>query len=144
MNRLTPIFRPLFVAALCAGTTSALALTTEAIHLTQAAPATLRLRIDTPEPLAGRVQVVRLSNGQTLFTENYRAAEYGHRFDFSHVPSGRYLVWLQTGGNVHRCLVRVQTRRQGSVIRLDKLTSRAMPASVVVHNVPASPRVAGL
>jgi hypothetical protein len=86
------------------------------------------------------VQVVRLSSGQILFAEAYPGPAYGHRFDFNQVPSGRYLVRLQVGGQVHRCLVRVQTRDQGSFIRLNKLTSRTMPASVVVKNLAVSIR----
>ncbi|MGI4762371.1 MAG: hypothetical protein ACRYF0_16800 [Janthinobacterium lividum] len=98
------------------------------------APASLRLRFDNPTALAGRVQVVRLHGGQTLFTEPYTGPAYGHRFDFDHVPSGRYLVWLQAGDQVHRCLVRVQTRNQGSSIQRIKLTSPTMPACVVVNS----------
>jgi hypothetical protein len=80
------------------------------------------------------VQVVRLQSGQTLFTETYTAPAYGHRFDFDldQAPSGRYLVWLQAGGQVHRCLVRVQTRDQGSSIQRIRLTSPTMPVCVVV------------
>jgi hypothetical protein len=126
------LFRCLFVVALCAGATSALAQTSGAISLTQVAPASLRLRIENPTALDGRVQVVRLHSGQTLFTETYPGPTYGHRFDFDHVPSGRYLVWLQAGGQVHRCLVRVQTRDQDSFIQRIKLTSPKLPASLVV------------
>jgi len=140
MYSLTLLLRPLSVAVLCAGVTSAWGQTPGAIHLTQVAPTALRLRIDNSTALAGSVQVVRLSSGQTLFTETYPGPAYGHRFDFSHVPSGRYLVWMQTGGTVHRCLVRVQTRNQGSSIRVNKLTSRTMPASVVVENLAVSLR----
>ena len=78
------------------------------------------------------MQVVRLRSGQTLITETYTGPAYGHRVDFNHVPSGRYLVWTQAGSAGHRCLVRVQTRDQGSFIRVIKLTSPTMPASVVV------------
>lgn len=135
------LLRPLSVAALCAGATSALAQTSGgAISLTQVAPTALRLRVDNPTALAGSVQVVRLSSGQILFAETYPGPAYGHRFDFNQVPSGRYLVRLQAGGQVHRCLVRVQTRDQGSSIRVNKLTSRTMPASVVVKNLAVSAR----
>lgn len=96
------------------------------------APTALRLRIENPTAWAGSVQVVRLRSGQTLFTETYTVPVYGHRFDFDQVPSGRYLVWMQAGGTVRRCLVRVQTRDQGSSIRRIKLTSPTMPACVVV------------
>jgi len=132
MYSLISLLRSLSVAALCAGATSALAQTSGAISLTQVAPASLRMRLDNPTALAGRVQVVRLYGGQTLFTEPYTGAAYGHRFDFDHVPSGRYLVWMQAGDQVHRCLVRVQTRKQGSFIQRIKLTSPTMPACVVV------------
>jgi len=120
------------MVALCAGATSALAQRPGAISLTQVAAASLRLRLENPTALAGRVQVVRLRSGQTLFTETYSGSTYGHRFDFDHVPSGRYLVYMQAGGQVHRCLVRVQTREQGSSIQRLKLTSPTMPACVVV------------
>lgn len=117
---------------LCAGAPSALAQKPGAVSLTWVAPTALRLRIDNPTALAGRVQVVRLRSGQTLFTETYTAPAYGHRFDFDQVPSGRYLVWMQAGGQVHRCLVQVQTRDRGSCIRRIGLTSPTLPASVVV------------
>jgi hypothetical protein len=120
------------MVVLCAGTTPALAQTSGAVSLTQVAPASLRLRLENPTTLAGRVQVVRLRSGQTLFTETYSGPAYGHRFDFDQVPSGRYLVYMQASGQLHRCLVRVQTREQGSFIRRIKLTSPIMPASVVV------------
>jgi hypothetical protein len=132
MHSLTVLLRPLFVVALCAGATSALAQTSGAISLTQVAPTSLRLRLENPTALAGRVQVVRLRSGQTLFTETYTGPAYGHRFDFDHVPSGRYLVYMQVGDQVHRCLVRVQTRNQDSFIRKIRLTSPTMPSSVVV------------
>ena len=132
MHSLPMLLRLLSVAALCAGTTSALAQSSGAISLTQVAPASLRLRLDNPTALAGRVQVVRLRSGQTLFTEAYTGSAYGHRFDFDQVPSGRYLVWLQAGGQVHRCLVRVQTQKQESTIREIKLISPIIPACVVV------------
>jgi hypothetical protein len=106
------LLRALSVVALCVGTTSARAQTFGVISLTQVAPASLRLRVDNPTGLAGRVQVVRLRSGQTLFIETYPGPAYGHRFDFDHVPSGRYLVYMQAGDQVHRCLVRVQTRNQ--------------------------------
>jgi hypothetical protein len=134
MHALTTLLRSLSVVALCASATSALAQKPGAISLTQVAPASLRLRIDNPTALAGRVQVVRLRSGQTLFTETYPGPAYGHRFDFDQAPSGRYLVWMQAGGQVHRCLVRVQTRNQGSSIQRIKLTSPTMPASVVVKS----------
>jgi hypothetical protein len=134
----------MFAAALWAGATSASAQTGDAVSLIKSAPAALRLRITNPAALTGRVQVVRLSTGQTLFTETYSAPAYGHRFDFSHVPSGRYLVWLQAGGNFHRCIVRVQTWGHSSAIRVAKLTSRTMPTLVSVGSSQAVPSVAGL
>lgn len=132
MHSLTLLLRALSVVALWAGTTSAWAQTSGAISLTQVAPTALRLRIENPTALVGRVQVVRLRGGQTLFAETYTVPAYGHRFDFSQVPSGRYLVRLQAGGTVHRCLVRVQTRGLSSSIRQIKLTSPTMLASMVV------------
>lgn len=140
MHLLTMLLRALPVAALCAGATSALAQTSGAISLTQVAPTALRLRIDNPTALAGSVQVVRLCSGQILFADTYSVPAYGHRFDFNQVPSGRYLVRSQTGSQVHRCLVRVQTRDQGSSIRVNKLTSRTMPAAVRVENLVVSLR----
>ncbi|GAB2781443.1 hypothetical protein HNQ93_001214 [Hymenobacter luteus] len=128
MSSLTVLFRVLSVAALCAGATFARAQTTGAISLTQVAPAALRLRIENPGAQAGSVQVVRLRSGQTLFTETYTIPAYGHRFDFSQVPSGRYLVWVQASGTVHRGLVRVHTWNYGSSIRRIKLISSTMPA----------------
>jgi hypothetical protein len=138
MHSLTVLLRSLPVVALCAGATSAQAQTSGAISLTQVAPASLRLRIDNPTALAGRVQVVRLRSGQTLFTETYTGPAYGHRFDFDHVPSGRYLVYMQAGDQVHRCLVRVQTRNQDSFIRRIRLTSPTMPSSVMVKAWPST------
>lgn len=132
MHFLTLLSRALSVVTLWAGTTSAWAQTSGAISLTQVAPTALRLRIENPTALVGRVQVVRLRGGQTLFAETYPGPAYGHRFDFSQVPSGRYLVWMQAGGTVYRCLVWMQTRGQGSSIRRIKLTSPTMLASVVV------------
>lgn len=132
MHSLPTLIRLLPVVALCAGAPSALAQTSGFISLTQVAPASLRLRLENPTALAGRVQVVRLHSGQTLFTETYPGPAYGHRFDFDHVPSGRYLVWLRAGGQVHRCLVRVRTRDQASFIRRIKLAAGTMPAAVVV------------
>jgi hypothetical protein len=144
MRSLLLLFRPLCVAALCASATSALAQTSGAISLTQVAPASLRLRLDNPTALAGRVQVMRLHGGQTLFTEPYTGPAYGHRFDFDHVPSGRYLVWMQAGDQVHRCLVRVQTRKQGSFIQRMKLISPTMPACVVVKTWQSSASSGGV
>jgi hypothetical protein len=126
------------MVALCAGTMPALAQTSRAISLTQVAPASLRLRLDNPTVLAGRVQVVRLHGGQTLFTEPYTGSAYSHRFDFDHVPSGRYLVYIQAGDQVQRCLVRVQTRDQSSVIRRIKLASGTLPTAVVVKTWPST------
>ena len=128
----TSLLGLLSVVTLYTGTTPALAQMPRAISLTQVAPASLRLRLDNPTALAGRVQVVRLRSGQTLFTEAYTGPAYGHRFDFDHVPSGRYLVWMQAGSQIHRCLVRVQTQNQKSTIREIKLISPTMPACVVV------------
>lgn len=144
MNCLTTLLGSAVGALLCAGATPALAQSSEAISLTQTAPTALRLRIAHPAGLVGRVQVVRLRTGQTLFTETYSAPAYGHRFDFSRAPKGRYLVWLQSGANVHRCIVRVLPRAQGSAIRVNKLTSRTMPASLVIGHLSASPQVTGL
>jgi hypothetical protein len=133
MHSPTSILCLLSAVTLCTGTTPALAQTPRAIRLTQVAPASLRLRLDNPTVLAGRVQVVRLRNGQTLFTEPYTGPAYGHRFDFDHVPSGRYLVYIQAGDQLQHCLVRVQTRGdQRSVIRRIKLASGTMPTAVVV------------
>jgi hypothetical protein len=126
------LLRLLPVVALCTGAPATLAQPSGSISLTQVAPASLRLRLENSTALAGRVQVVRLHSGQTLFTEPYFGPVYGHRFDFDHVPSGRYLVWLQAGDQVHRCLVRVQTRDQSSLIRRIKLASGTMPAAAVV------------
>ena len=126
------LVRLLPVVALCTGAPATLAQPSGSISLTQVAPASLRLRLENSTALAGRVQVVRLHSGQTLFTEPYFGPAYGHRFDFDHVPSGRYLVWLQAGDQVHRCLVRVQTQDQGSFIRRIKLAPGTMPAAVVV------------
>ena len=131
MHYLTLLPRPLAVVALCIGAAPARAQAPGGIHLTQVAPAALRLRLENPTGLAGSVQVVRLGSGQPLFTETYAGPAYGHRFDFRHVPSGRYLMWIQAGGIMHRCLVRVQTQGRGSSIRRIKLTSGTMPASVV-------------
>lgn len=122
----------LSVVALVASTTPALAQASGAISLTQVAPASLRLRLKNPTALAGRVQVVRLSSGQTLFTETYPGLAYGHRFDFDHVPSGRYLVYIEAGDQVQRCLVQVQTQDQRSIIRRIKLASGTLPTAVVV------------
>ena len=133
MHSLPTLLRLLPIVALCAGAPAALAQPSGSISLTQVAPASLRLRLENPAALTGRVQVVRLSSGQTLFTEPYLGPAYGHRFDFDHVPSGRYLVWLRAGDQVHRCLVRVQTRAQGSFIRRIKLASGTMPAAAVVR-----------
>jgi len=127
----------LSLVALGAGTTPTLAQTSGAISLTQVAPASLRLRLENPSALAGRVQVVRLGSGQTLFTETYPGLAYGHRFDFDHVPGGRYLVWIQAGDQVQRCLVQVQTRDQGSVIRRIKLAFGTLPAAVLVSSWPS-------
>ncbi|WP_139922801.1 hypothetical protein [Hymenobacter sp. DG01] len=137
MSSLTVLFRALSVAVLCAGATFARAQTSGAISLAQVAPAALRLRIENPSAWAGSVQVVRLSSGQTLFTETYTVPAYGHRFDFSQVPSGRYLVWVQAGGTVHRCLVRVRTWNQGSSIRRIKLIYPTMPVFSSGVTVPA-------
>jgi hypothetical protein len=145
MRSPTSLLCLLSVVALCAGTTPAQAQTSGAIGLTQVAPASLRLRLENPIALAGRVQVVRLSSGQTLFTETYPGLAYGHRFDFDHVPSGRYLVYIQAGDQVQRCLVRVQTRNQSSIIRRIKLASGTMSTAVVVkswQSVPSSGTVA--
>jgi hypothetical protein len=145
MHSPTSLLGLLSMVSLCAGTMPALAQTSEAISLTQVAPASLRLRLDNPTALAGRVQGVRLHGGQTLFTEPYTGSAYGHRFDFDHVPSGRYLVYIQAGDQVQRCLVRVQTRNQGSIIRRIKLASGTMPTAVVVkswQSVPGSGTVA--
>lgn len=132
MHSPTKLLYLLSVVALCAGTTPARAQTSGAVSLTQVAPASLRLRLDNPTALAGRVQVVRLSSGQTLFSETYTGPAYGHQFGFNQAPSGRYLVRMEAGGMVHRCLVRVQTRDQGSVIRRIKLASGTMLSAVVV------------
>lgn len=129
----------LSLGALCAGATPALAQTSGAISLTQVAPASLRLRLDNSTALAGRVQVVHLHGGQTLFSEPYTGSAYGHRFDFDHVPSGRYLVWIQAGDQIQRCLVRVRTQNQGSVIRRIKLVSGTMPTAVLVRSWPSAP-----
>jgi hypothetical protein len=132
MHSPTSLLCLLSVVALCTSTVPALAQAAGAISLTQVAPASLRLRLEHPTALAGRVQVVRLHGGQTLFTEPYTGSAYGHRFDFDHVPSGRYLVWIQAGDQVQRCLVRVQTRDQSSIIRRIKLASGTLPTAVVV------------
>lgn len=133
MHSPTSLLCLLSTVTLYAGTTPVLAQTSGAISLIQVAPASLRLRLENSSALAGRVQVVRLHGGQTLFTEVYPGLAYSHRFDFDHVPSGRYLVWIQAGDQVQRCLVRVQTRGdQGSVIRKIKLASGTMPTAVVV------------
>jgi hypothetical protein len=145
MHSSNKLFRLLSLGALCAGATPALAQTSGAISLTQVAPASLRLRLENPAALAGRVQVVRLQGGQTLFTEPYTGSAYGHRFDFDHVPSGRYLVYMQTGDQVQRCLIRVQTRDQSSIIRRIKLASGTLPTAVVVktwHSASGSGAVA--
>jgi hypothetical protein len=82
---------------------------------------------------------VRQHGGQKLFTEPYIGSVYGHRFDFDHVPSGRYLVWIQAGDQIQRCLVRVRTRDHGSVIRRIKLASSAMPTAVLVKSWQSTP-----
>lgn len=144
MKSLATCICPIAVSALCATATPATAQTSDAVSLLKAAPAALRLRITSSAALPGQVQVVRLNTGQTLFTETYNASAYGHRFDFSQAPSGRYLVGLHSGGNFHRCIVRVRTGAHGSVIRVAKLTSRTLPTSVSVGRSQAALRVAGL
>jgi len=132
MNTLPKFLAATLLTALCAGITSVQAQTTEAISFTQASPASLRLHITNVGPLAGRVEVVRLSSGQTLFTETYEAPAYSHRFDFSRAPSGRYLVRLQAGTTTHRCIVRVHTQANSTTSRVAKLPLRAVSPSVAV------------
>ena len=139
MHSPTSLLGLLSIVTLYASTTPALAQTPGATSLTQVSPASLRLRLDNPTALAGHVQVVRLRTRQTLFTETYPGRAYGHRFDFDHVPSGRYLVWIQAGDQLQRCLVRVQTRGdQGSVIRRIKLVSGTLPTAVLVNSWQAA------
>jgi hypothetical protein len=131
MNTLPKFLAATFLTALCVGSTPAVAQTTDVITFTQASPASLRLHITNAGPLAGRVEVVRLSSGQTLFTETYEAP-FSHRFDFSRAPSGRYLVRLQAGATTHRCIVRVHTQANITTAQVAKLTSRAASPSVAV------------
>ena len=131
---------PTFLLALSSATlwaASAAAQATDAVSFTQPSPTAIRLRIDHAVPRAGRVQVVRLSTGQTLFTDTYMAPAYGHRFDFDQAPNGRYLVRLQSGTNQHRCIVQVRTRAFTSTARVASVRSRAMAKSVVVGNLQA-------
>jgi hypothetical protein len=144
MKALILCSRAVLVMALCTGAVPGPAQNVGAVSLTQMAPASLRLHVAHSATQAGRVQVVRLSTGQALFTETYRAPAYGHRFDFSKVPSGRDLVWLQSADDSHRCIVRVRTRAHASAIRVSKLTSRALTTAVVVGNFQQTPSIAGL
>jgi hypothetical protein len=134
MPYLILLLRCLSVVALCARVTPAPAQKPGAISLTQVPPASLRLRLENATAVAGRVQVVRLRSGQTLFYESYSGPAYGHRFDFDHVPSGRYLVYVQADGQMHRCLVRVETRNQVASIQRIKLICGPMLTSVGVKS----------
>jgi hypothetical protein len=104
--------RPTLVALLLLGLSSAPALAAQPTEATS--PVTvqtidaehIRVRIDNPAGQPGRVQVVRLSSGQTLFEEAYTAA-YGHRFSFRDLPRGRYALLMTVGGRQYRYTVQV-------------------------------------
>lgn len=89
----------------------------------------IRVRIANPASQPGRIQVMRLRNGHVLFEEAYSSATYGHRFNFSKLPAGRYAVLMNVGARYFRYTLEVQPD--------------ASKKSVVVRNVKARlPRLA--
>jgi hypothetical protein len=81
----------------------------------------IRVRIDNPAQLNGRVQVVRLVNGQTLFDESFAATPYGHRFNFRDLPAGRYALTMTVGAQLYRYTMEVACNGQPVAIRAIKV-----------------------
>ncbi|RTQ48537.1 hypothetical protein EJV47_16325 [Hymenobacter gummosus] len=81
----------------------------------------IRVRIDNPARLSGRVQVVRLSNGQPLFDEAFAAEAYGHRFNFRDLPAGRYALTMTVGAQTYRYTMEVAAAGQPVAIRTIKV-----------------------
>jgi hypothetical protein len=92
-----------------------LAQQTPPVRVEKANATTFRVRIQDSVKQAGRVRVVSLSTGQTLFDERYSAPAYGHAFDFSNMRDGQYLLVMRVGGSVYRYTVQVQNEPQLSV-----------------------------
>ncbi|GAB2944290.1 hypothetical protein GCM10027048_06310 [Hymenobacter coalescens] len=69
----------------------------------------VRVRIANPAQQTSRVQVVRLSSGQVLFDEAHADVAYGHRFNFRHLPAGRYSLLMTVGPQQYRYTMEVQS-----------------------------------
>jgi hypothetical protein len=101
------------------------------VKVEKANATTFRVRIQDPSQQAGRVRVVSLGTGQTLYDERYNAPAYGHAFDFQNVREGNYMLVMQMGQTKYRYTVQVKKQPQVSVAlrtvtvktRLPKLSS---------------------
>ncbi|UOQ69220.1 hypothetical protein [Hymenobacter volaticus] len=131
MSTLPVLCPALFVLFLVTGVSPVVAQMAEPVSLTQVAPASLRLRVASPDYARGYVQVVRLSTQQPLFRETYTAPTYGQRFDFDRAPSGRYQVDLQVGLARYHYSVHVRTHAGRSTAWVRKLVVEYEPALVV-------------
>jgi hypothetical protein len=129
------ILRPAFIAGMLAVGTLGSASPAQAqqpqpIQLIQANPASLRVRIDNPAQLPGRVRVVQLSDGLPIYDQTYHSAAYGHRFDFDHLPDGRYALQLSVGADHYNYTVQVQTEHNHSTVNVCELTTRQTQSMV--------------
>jgi hypothetical protein len=104
------------------------------VHLTQLNQASLRLRIANPSQQPSRVEVIHLNTGQPLFTETYKAASYGHRFDFQNLPTGRYALLLKVGSDRYRYTVEVATTAAGSSLAIRELATRQQAPALASAN----------
>ncbi|MCB2378555.1 hypothetical protein LGH70_13225 [Hymenobacter sp. BT635] len=118
--------RPVVLAGLLAlaATSPAHAQQSPTVALTSPDAESLRVRIASPAPLPGRVQVISLSSGQVLFDEAYAAPVYQHRFCFRNLPTGRYALLLNAAGTQYRYTLHMAAGAAGLALTVRTLKAR--------------------
>lgn len=94
----------------------------------------IRVRVANPTQQPGRVQIVRLATGTTVFADTYAAAAYGHRFNFRNLSAGRYALLMQVGGEAYRYVLQVDhaAAGRGAMVRTVKARWSAPAAPAVL------------
>ncbi|KUG05849.1 hypothetical protein [Solirubrum puertoriconensis] len=104
-----------------------------------------RVRISNPAAQQGQVQVLSLASGKTLFSENYAAPAYGHRFNFGVLPAGRYAIVVKAGEQQYRYTLQLQADGQYRTVAMRSMRARLGKASLgSLAAAPAACTVAGL
>ncbi|UYZ58247.1 hypothetical protein [Hymenobacter latericus] len=105
----------------------------------------LRVRISNPAQQLGQVQVVSLVSGKTIFSETYSEQAYGHRFNFSVLPAGRYAIVVKAGEQQYRYTLQLQAAGKQRAVAMRSIKVRlGKAAAASLAATPAASPVAQL